>query len=181
MSGSPFEEGALALATLPLRNARDALVNVVAAPRAKRTALVALLAIPWSRDRVKEVGTRNLAAVISAAEPMPYLFSISWHLRQTLFELQSADLTYLEGKDGPRRKDAAVEARILARHFPAALKNRSSNLEILSSFRGLEGRAVEPFPAAWKDVSANLEILSSFRRTVSSGVEGRAYFHSERS
>ena len=53
MSGSLFEKGALALARLALRNVRKALVNVDVVPQAKRTALVALLAIPRPEDLVK--------------------------------------------------------------------------------------------------------------------------------
>ena len=62
-----LEEGFLALATLTLKNARETLANIDVAPQEKRTALVALPAIPRTVGLVKKVGTRSPAVVISAA------------------------------------------------------------------------------------------------------------------
>ena len=78
-SGPPIEEGALALAKLVPGNDRAAPVNVDVAPHARRTALVALVAIPWSRNVVKRVGTSNLTVVISAAAAGLQLLGSSNH------------------------------------------------------------------------------------------------------
>ena len=104
-SSSSFEGGALVLATLARKHARKAPGFVDVVSRATRTALVAPLAIPWARDVATKVGTRNLAVVISVAAARPNLSSISHQLRQTIFEFWNADPTYLEGEDGPRRRE----------------------------------------------------------------------------
>ena len=82
MTSSLSKEGALALAILAFTNARGALVNVDAAPHEKRMALEAPLAVPSTRDLARQVGTRNLAAVVSAAAARPYPSLISRQLRQ---------------------------------------------------------------------------------------------------
>ena len=117
MAGWPFEEGALAIARLVLINDREALVIVYVAPQSKRTALAALLAIPWPRDVVKTVGTRSFA-VVTSSQP-----------RQSVFEPLHTDLTYSEGEDGLRRRDASVGADIFAWLSPVERINVSSNLE----------------------------------------------------
>ena len=85
----------------------------------KRTALVALLAIPSPRCSVRKVGTHNLTVVISAAAARAYPSPVSRQLRQTISELWPAHLTYLEGDDGLRRRRVFVKAHAVAR-FPRA-------------------------------------------------------------
>ena len=99
MSCSLFEGGAFGPAKLALPNARGALVNADVALREKRTALAALLPIPWARELVKRVGTRHLSALVSAAAARPLLPPILRQLRQTIFDIWRADLPYLEGDD----------------------------------------------------------------------------------
>ena len=93
MYNSLCEEGVLALARLAPYNARGSLVNADADPQGRRTALSALLVIPWERRLVREVGTHNLFAVFSAAAPRLHLSHILLQLRQAIFELWHSDLT----------------------------------------------------------------------------------------
>ena len=69
-------------------------------PQARRTAVVAFLAAPWAKDLIRKVGTRNLTVALSARAARLFLSDISRHLRQTIFELWRADLSFLEGGDG---------------------------------------------------------------------------------
>ena len=71
MGFSLFGEWASALFWLAPKSARGALVHVDVAPEAKRTALVALLAIPGTGDLVKRAGTHHLTVAIPAAAAWP--------------------------------------------------------------------------------------------------------------
>ena len=119
MSDPLFEEASLALAAWAVRNARNSLVNHMATHEEKRTSVVALLAIPWSRELIRKVGTHQITAVISAAAARPSLSEISRRLRQTIWELWHADLTHLEGEDGRLWRDVLVKAHLFARLSPA--------------------------------------------------------------
>ena len=57
MRALPSEKRAFAFARIDLKNDREALANVDVAPDAKQTALVALLAIPWTQDVARRLGT----------------------------------------------------------------------------------------------------------------------------
>ena len=119
MSDPLFEEGSFALASWAVRNARNSLVSHMATHEEKRTSVVALLAIPWSRELIRKVGTHQITAVISAAAARPSLSEISRRLRQTIWELWHADLTHLEGEDGRLWRDVLVKAHLFARLSPA--------------------------------------------------------------
>ena len=87
MSDSLFVEGAESLAWRAPKRAREALVDARVNTQAKRTAVAALRAAPWSKDLVRKIGTRDLSVAISATASRPFLTDISIHLRQTIFEL----------------------------------------------------------------------------------------------
>ena len=83
MSDSLFVEGAESLAWRAPKRAREALVDARVNTQAKRAAVAALPAAPWSKDLVRKIGTR----AISSTASRPFLTDISSHLRQTIFEL----------------------------------------------------------------------------------------------
>ena len=120
---SLFGAGAESFARTPLRNARSALVNLDAALSGKRGAVVAPLAIPWSRDLVKKVGTRNPTGVIPSAAARPFLSPVARQLRQTAFELWHSDFSYSEGGDGRLGREVLVKARLFAWLPPVGRKN----------------------------------------------------------
>ena len=70
-------------------------LKIDAAPKRKRTSIVARVAIPRARDSVEGGGHRHLTVVISTADGRPLIASISRQLRQTIFELWRADLRCL--------------------------------------------------------------------------------------
>ena len=128
MSDSLFVKGAESLARMALKRARDALVDAQVTSQGKRTAVVALLAIPWSKDLIRKMGTRNLPVVISAAASRLSLSDISRRLRRTIFELWRVDLSNMGGGDGRLWGDVLVKAHLFARLSPVGRKNLFSDL-----------------------------------------------------
>ena len=105
---------------LAFKNVLEALLSVDVAPEEKRAALEALLATPWPRGPVKEVGPRNLSVGTPASRARPYPRPVSRQLRQTILELRHADLTFLGGGDSLRRTFCSGEAHGFAGASPAA-------------------------------------------------------------
>ena len=101
---------------------------------AKRTALVALLATPGTRDPWTTARTPRLAVVISDASAMPYPASFSRQLRKAIFELWRADLTYLGGEGGILWGDVPVKADLHATLSPVQWKNCFFPLEGMPIF-----------------------------------------------
>ena len=101
MSRSLFEEGASALTRWALKGGREAPVNVDVAHQARRTALVAFLAIFWTMYPEKKAGACSIAVVFPVAEAGSYLSSISRPYRHTIFELRRADLKFRKGAMAP--------------------------------------------------------------------------------
>ena len=64
---TPFNEGAVALARLATQGARNVPANLYVDPFAERAAVVTLIAASWPLDLVREVKTRRVPPVISAA------------------------------------------------------------------------------------------------------------------
>ena len=81
---------------------------------AKRTAVAALLAIPWSKDLIRKIGTRNLSVVMSATASRPFLTDISHHLRRAIFEFWRADLSHWKGRQLPEEGCACQGASLFA-------------------------------------------------------------------
>ena len=65
---------------------------------------------------------------------MPCLAWISRRLHRAIFEFRHADLSYLEGEDGPSWRDVQVKARLLARLSAAEWENFFSCLEDMLIF-----------------------------------------------
>lgn len=91
---------------MALKCARAELVDARVSSEAKRTAAAALLAIPWLKNLIREVGTRNLTVLLAATAARPLLPDFLRHLRQTVFWFWRANLSYLEGNDGRLSRDA---------------------------------------------------------------------------
>ena len=83
----PVACGGIALARLPLK--------IDAAPKRKRTSIVARIVNPRARDPIEGGRPRRVTEVISTAEGRPFIASMSRQLRQTIFELRRADLRFL--------------------------------------------------------------------------------------
>ena len=118
MSRSLLKEEPSALARFAIKNAWGALVYVDGDTGAKRAAVVALIATPWTRGLVKRIGTRHLAVAISATDARPYLGPISPPLRHTVSEPWRADLTYLGGGESCFWRGVLVGVRIFAMISP---------------------------------------------------------------
>ena len=115
MSDLVLAKWAESLSRMALKRAREASADAHITSQANRTAVVARLAIPGSKDLVRNMGTRNLTIATSAAASMPFLSDMTRHLRRTVFEPWRADLNHLEGGDGRHWRDVLVKAHLFAR------------------------------------------------------------------
>ena len=132
-----------------LKRVREALVDARVFSQAKRTAVVALFATPWTKDLIGKVGTRNLTAAPSAKAARPFLSDILRHPGQTIFQLWRADLSYLGGGDGCLWSDVLVKAHLFARQPPIGWKNVFSDLEDMPIFAPGDLKSV-PMPGFFR-------------------------------
>ena len=114
---------------MALKRAREASVDAHVTSQLKLTAVVALLATPWSKDLIRKMGSRNVTVATSATASRPSLSGISHHLRLTIFEIWRADFSHLEENGGRLWGDVLEKAHLFARQSPIGLETLSSDLE----------------------------------------------------